>query len=175
MLHRAMFGSLERFTGILIEHYAGHLPLWLAPTQVVVATITSDADDYAREVAELARRAGLRVEADLRNEKINYKVREHSLAKVPAAARRRQEGGGDPHGLDPPARRAGAEGDGARRGAGGARRRGGAAGREAGAFDVGNMTSGQAEPPNIPRVTRLSEAHCHVHRYSWVHEGCSND
>jgi len=83
MLHRAMFGSLERFTGILIEHYAGHFPLWLAPTQAVVATITSDADDYAREVVAAARRLGLRVEADLRNEKINYKVREHSLAKVP--------------------------------------------------------------------------------------------
>jgi threonyl-tRNA synthetase len=84
MLHRAMFGSLERFTGILIEHYAGHLPLWLAPVQAVVATITSDADDFAREAIEAARKLGLRVEADLRNEKINYKVREHSLAKVPA-------------------------------------------------------------------------------------------
>src|SRR5690349_7117410 len=84
MLHRAMFGSLERFTGILIEHYAGHLPLWLAPTQAVVATIVSDADDYAREVVAAARRLGLRVEPDLRNEKINLKVREHSLAKVPA-------------------------------------------------------------------------------------------
>jgi threonyl-tRNA synthetase len=84
MLHRAMFGSLERFTGILIEHYAGHLPLWLCPLQAVVATITSDADDYARVAIEAARRAGLRVEGDLRNEKINYKVREHSLAKVPA-------------------------------------------------------------------------------------------
>jgi len=83
MLHRAMFGSLERFTGILIEHYAGHLPLWLSPLQVVVATITLDADDYAREAIAAARRHGLRVEADLRNEKINYKVREHSLAKVP--------------------------------------------------------------------------------------------
>jgi threonyl-tRNA synthetase len=83
MLHRAMFGSLERFTGILIEHFAGHFPLWLAPTQAVVATIISDADAYAGEVADLARRAGLRVETDLRNEKINYKVREHSLAKVP--------------------------------------------------------------------------------------------
>ena len=84
MLHRAMFGSLERFTGILLEHYAGHLPLWLSPLQAVVATITSEADDYAREVTALARRAGLRVDSDLRNEKINYKVREHSLAKVPA-------------------------------------------------------------------------------------------
>src|SRR5580704_3888638 len=84
MLHRAMVGSLERFTGILIEHYAGHLPLWLSPLQAVVATITSDADDYARAAIAAARRAGLRVEGDLRNEKINYKVREHSLAKVPA-------------------------------------------------------------------------------------------
>jgi threonyl-tRNA synthetase len=83
MLHRAMFGSLERFTGIMIEHYAGHLPLWLSPLQAVVATITSDADDYAREVITTARRLDLRVEGDLRNEKINYKVREHSLAKVP--------------------------------------------------------------------------------------------
>ena len=84
MLHRAMFGSLERFTGILIEHYAGHLPLWLSPVQAVVATITSDADAFARESLEAARKMGLRVEADLRNEKINYQVREHSLAKVPA-------------------------------------------------------------------------------------------
>jgi threonyl-tRNA synthetase len=83
MLHRAMFGSLERFTGILIEHYAGHLPLWLSPLQAVVATITSDADDYAREVLAAAQRAGLRAETDTRNEKINYKVREHSLAKIP--------------------------------------------------------------------------------------------
>jgi threonyl-tRNA synthetase len=83
MLHRAMFGSLERFTGILIEHYAGHFPLWLAPVQAVVATITSDADDYAHELQVLAQRQGLRVEPDLRNEKINYKVREHSLAKIP--------------------------------------------------------------------------------------------
>jgi threonyl-tRNA synthetase len=83
MLHRAMFGSLERFIGVMIEHYAGHLPLWLSPLQAVVATITSDADDYAREVVASAQRMGLRVEGDLRNEKINYKVREHSLAKVP--------------------------------------------------------------------------------------------
>jgi threonyl-tRNA synthetase len=84
MLHRAMFGSLERFAGILIEHYAGHLPLWLSPLQVVVATITDEANEYARAVVAAALRAGLRVEHDLRNEKINYKVREHSLAKVPA-------------------------------------------------------------------------------------------
>src|SRR3984893_894682 len=83
MLHRAMFGSLERFTGILIEHYAGHFPLWLAPTQAAICTIIPDADPYSGEVAAAARRAGLRVELDLRNEKINYKVREHSLAKVP--------------------------------------------------------------------------------------------
>jgi threonyl-tRNA synthetase len=83
MLHRAMFGSLERFTGILIEHHAGHLPLWLSPLQAVVATITDDANEYARAVTAAAARAGLRVEQDLRNEKINYKVREYSLAKVP--------------------------------------------------------------------------------------------
>ncbi|TCD06573.1 threonine--tRNA ligase [Erythrobacteraceae bacterium CFH 75059] len=83
MLHRAIFGSYERFIGILIEHYAGRLPLWLAPVQAVVATIVSDADDYATQVAAQLRAAGLRTETDLRNEKINYKVREHSLAKVP--------------------------------------------------------------------------------------------
>ncbi|MBI1867482.1 MAG: threonine--tRNA ligase [Methylocystis sp.] len=83
MIHRAMFGSLERFTGILIEHFAGHLPLWLSPAQIVVCTITQDADDYAREAVATARQLGLLVEADLRNEKIAYKVREHSLAKVP--------------------------------------------------------------------------------------------
>jgi threonyl-tRNA synthetase len=84
MVHRAICGSLERFTGILIEHFAGHFPLWLAPVQAVVCTIVSDADSYAGEIAAAARRAGLRIEVDLRNEKINYKVREHSLAKIPA-------------------------------------------------------------------------------------------
>ncbi len=84
MLHRALFGSLERFIGILVEHYAGHLPLWLSPVQATVCTITSDADGYAQEVIEAVKRAGLRVEGDLRNEKITYKVREHSLAKIPA-------------------------------------------------------------------------------------------
>lgn len=83
MLHRALFGSLERFTGILIEHYAGHLPLWLAPVQVVVATVTGAADEWAMEVAKALKAAGLRVETDLRNEKIGYKVREHALQKVP--------------------------------------------------------------------------------------------
>jgi len=83
MIHRAIFGSLERFTGILIENHAGHFPLWLAPLQVMVATIVSDADAYALEVVEKLKAAGLRAEVDLRNEKINYKVREHSLAKVP--------------------------------------------------------------------------------------------
>jgi len=83
MLHRAILGTFERFIGILIEHHAGRFPLWLAPTQAVVATIVSDADDYADQVAAALRKAGLRVETDLRNEKINYKVREHSLAKVP--------------------------------------------------------------------------------------------
>ncbi|QPC98815.1 MULTISPECIES: threonine--tRNA ligase [Qipengyuania] len=83
MLHRAIFGSYERFIGILIEHFAGRLPTWLAPTQAVVATIVSDADGYAKEVEAKLEAAGIRVAADLRNEKINYKVREHSLAKVP--------------------------------------------------------------------------------------------
>ena len=83
MLHRAIFGSYERFIGILIEHYAGRLPSWLAPTQAVVATIVSDADAYGKEVVAKLEAAGIRVESDFRNEKINYKVREHSLAKVP--------------------------------------------------------------------------------------------
>jgi threonyl-tRNA synthetase len=83
MLHRAIFGSLERFIGILIEHHAGNLPLWLAPLQVKVLTITSDADDYAESVVRQLRAAGMRAEADLRNEKISYKVREHSVEKVP--------------------------------------------------------------------------------------------
>jgi threonyl-tRNA synthetase len=83
MLHRAIIGTFERFIGILIEHHAGRLPLWLSPVQAVVATIVSDADDYANEVLAKLRAAGLRADADLRNEKINYKVREHSVAKVP--------------------------------------------------------------------------------------------
>ena len=83
MIHRAICGSMERFLGILIEHHAGHFPLWLAPVQVVVTTITSDGDEYAVKVRDDLRKAGLRADADLRNEKINYKVREHSLAKVP--------------------------------------------------------------------------------------------
>ena len=83
MIHRAICGSMERFLGILIEHFAGHFPLWLAPTQVVVSTITSEGDGYALDVRDMLRKAGLRAEADLRNEKINYKVREHSVQKVP--------------------------------------------------------------------------------------------
>ena len=83
MLHRAIFGSYERFIGILIEHFAGRLPVWLAPVQAVVATIVSDADDYAKDTLAKLKAAGIRTEADLRNEKINYKVREHSLQKVP--------------------------------------------------------------------------------------------
>ncbi|WP_309601311.1 threonine--tRNA ligase, partial [Sphingomonas sp.] len=83
MLHRAILGTFERFIGILIEHHAGRFPLWLSPVQAVVATIVSDADDYANVVVARLKAAGLRAEADLRNEKINYKVREHSLAKVP--------------------------------------------------------------------------------------------
>ncbi len=86
MLHRAILGSFERFIGIMIENYAGRFPLWLAPVQVVVATITSDADEYAQAVAARLQAAGLRVETDLRNEKINYKIREHSVAKTPVIA-----------------------------------------------------------------------------------------
>ncbi len=94
MLHRAILGSMERFLGVLIEHYAGKFPLWLAPVQAVVATVVSDADSYAKEAVAALQAAGLRVETDLRNEKINYKVREHSLAKVPyllVAGRREAE------------------------------------------------------------------------------------
>ncbi|NOR35822.1 MAG: threonine--tRNA ligase [Woeseiaceae bacterium] len=83
MLHRAIFGSLERFIGILIEHHAGNLPLWLSPVQIRVLTITSDANDYAEEVADALREVGLRAETDIRNEKISYKVREHSVEKIP--------------------------------------------------------------------------------------------
>lgn len=83
MLHRALFGSLERFTGIMIEHYAGKFPFWLAPLQVVVATITDEGNDYAKEVLAALKKAGIRAEIDLRNEKISYKIREHSLKKVP--------------------------------------------------------------------------------------------
>jgi threonyl-tRNA synthetase len=83
MLHRAILGTFERFIGILIEHHAGRFPLWIAPVQAVVATIVSDADAYAQEAVAKLKAAGIRVEADLRNEKINYKVREHSLAKTP--------------------------------------------------------------------------------------------
>ena len=83
MLHRAIFGSLERFTGILLEHYAGKLPLWVAPIQVVVASITNDLDDYANYVAQQLKAIGCRVELDLDADKINYKIRKHSLVKTP--------------------------------------------------------------------------------------------
>lgn len=86
MLHRAILGSMERFLGILIEEFSGAFPLWLAPVQVVVATISESSDAYAEQVAEELRAAGLRVETDLRSEKINYKVREHSVQKVPVIA-----------------------------------------------------------------------------------------
>jgi threonyl-tRNA synthetase len=86
MLHRAVFGTFERFIGLLIEHYAGRLPVWLSPVQVVVTTITSAADAYAKETADALRAAGLRVDLDIRSEKINYKVREHSHAKIPVIA-----------------------------------------------------------------------------------------
>ena len=84
MYKRQLFGSLERFTGILIEHYAGHLPFWLSPLQAVVATITSDTDEYAYEVQKALVSKGIRAEIDTRNEKIGYKIREHSNSKVPA-------------------------------------------------------------------------------------------
>jgi threonyl-tRNA synthetase len=83
MIHRAVLGSFERFIGILIENYAGKLPFWLAPKQVVVASIVSDANDYADEIANMLKKQGIRAESDLRNEKIGYKVREHSTKKVP--------------------------------------------------------------------------------------------
>ena len=83
MLHRAVLGTLERFIGIMIESYAGKMPLWLAPQQVMVCPITTDADAYAHQVVAALKEQGLRADADTRNEKINYKVREHSVAKVP--------------------------------------------------------------------------------------------
>jgi threonyl-tRNA synthetase len=83
MLHRALFGSLERFAGILIEHYAGHLPFWLSPTQVVITTIISDTDEYAKEVKTALQKLGINSEVDIRNEKIGYKIREHSNSKIP--------------------------------------------------------------------------------------------
>ena len=86
MLHRAILGSLERFIGVLIEHYAGAFPMWLSPVQVVVATISESATDYAKEAVAELKAAGIRAEIDLRNEKINYKIREHSLQKVPVIA-----------------------------------------------------------------------------------------
>ena len=83
MLHRALFGSLERFMGILIEHYAGKLPLWLSPIQAVVLPISQDFDDYAKKVFEQFKKVGITCEVDLKNHKISYKIREHSLAKIP--------------------------------------------------------------------------------------------
>ena len=83
MLHRALFGSLERFTGILLEHYAGSLPLWLSPVQAVIAPITSEIDNYAIDIQSTLKNAGIRVNLDLRNEKISYKIRENSLQKIP--------------------------------------------------------------------------------------------
>ena len=132
MIHRAICGSMERFLGVVLEHYAGHLPLWLAPVQAVVATITSDADDYASEVRRRRAAPACASRADLRNEKINYKVREHSLAKVPVLLVVGKKEAAERLGLDPPARQGRPAGDAARRGAQGAGRRGDAAGFEAG-------------------------------------------
>jgi hypothetical protein len=128
MVHRAICGSMERFLGILLENYAGHLPLWFAPLQVVVATITSEADDYARDVVKKLKALGLVAEADLRNEKINYKVREHRPRQGAGHARLRQAGGGGGHRQHPPARLARPALDGARRSPGDAGCRGRAAG-----------------------------------------------
>lgn len=84
MLHRAIVGSLERFIGILIENYAGKFPFWLSPVQIVIATVTDESADYAKEVQSILENSGFRTEIDIENEKINYKIRQHSLAKVPA-------------------------------------------------------------------------------------------
>ena len=83
MLHRALFGSLERFIGILIEHYAGKLPLWLSPTQAVILPISQEFDNYSKKVFEEFKKAGINCEVDLKNQKISYKIREHSVAKIP--------------------------------------------------------------------------------------------
>ncbi len=137
MLHRAICGSLERFIGVLIENFAGAFPLWLAPVQVVVTTITSDADDFALKAAAALRARGLRVETDLRNEKINYKVREHSLAKVPVIAvvgRREAEEGKL------------------------ALRRLGSDGQEILTLaEAANLLATQATPPDVARETAASE------------------
>ena len=116
MLHRAILGSFERFLGVTIEHYAGRFPLWLAPVPVVVATIVSDADDYAREVAAALTRAGVAAQLDLTNQKINAKVRDHSLTPRAGAGGGRPQGGREPHGGVAPAGRGGAGGAAAGRG-----------------------------------------------------------
>ena len=153
MVHRAICGSMERFIGILIEHYAGNFPLWLAPIQAVVTTITSEGDEYAKVVAAAARRAGLRVEIDLRNEKINYKVREHSLAKIPALLVVGKKEAESTFGLDPPSRQRRTDGDAHRRGAGGTDRGSHPARRQAG--KAGNLmargpTTDEQELPAYP-------------------------
>ena len=131
MVHRAICGSMERFIGILLEHHAGHLPLWLAPVQIVVCTITQDGDDYAMEIVAAARKLGLRVEGDLRNEKISYKVREHSLAKVPVLLAIGKREAAERARLDPPSRLERADDDEPRGGARRLRRGGEAAGSAA--------------------------------------------
>ena len=144
MLHRAILGSFERFLGILIEHYAGRFPLWLAPVQAVVATIVSDADDYAREVAAALRTAGLQVELDLPNQKINAKVREHSLAHVPVLAVVGRKEAEDAHGGAAPAGRPGAGGAAAGRG-------GAALAAEATPPDLRERVHGPPVEPDRPR------------------------
>ena len=164
MVHRAICGSMERFIGILIEHYAGNFPLWLAPIQAVVTTITSEGDEYAKVVAAAARRAGLRVEIDLRNEKINYKVREHSLAKIPALLVVGKKEAETPFGLDPAARQRRANGDADRRSDGRAGRRSHAAGREAGEATRRKRQWHRCRGVDHPIATdheRRSRARCH--------------
>ena len=164
MLHRAMFGSLERFTGILIEHYAGHFPLWLSPVQALVATITSDADDYAREVVHAAQRLGpARRERSAQREDQLQGAR--ALARQgPGAAGGRQEGGGRAPGLDPPARQGRPAGHAARCRAQGAGRGGGGAGCAAG--EAGGLTGvcalpmlEPARPPRAMLSSRLRQLH----------------
>ena len=139
MVHRAICGSLERFLGILLENCAGHLPLWLAPRQVVVATIVSDADEYADVVLKQLKAAGLRGEVDLRNEKINYKVREHSAGQGAGDAGGRTARGGGGQGRDAAARQQREQGDGPRRGDHDAAGRGDAARHQAGAARLGAL------------------------------------
>ena len=157
MLHRAMFGSLERFTGIMIEHYAGHLPLWLSPLQAVIATITSDADDYAREAIAAARRAGPARRRRPAQREDQLQGPRALAGESSGAARRRQEGSRRAHRLDPPPRQREAADDAARCRARGARRGGGAAGRGADEEGgVGPHRASTSTSPSTPVMTLKS-------------------